>query len=580
MFLKYVKSNYIKIFFSNFEQKWFDDGSNYRTNYEDKWDRIKLDQKLTNYEIWEVRELIKAWKLKETLEIKSDTQTKLVWLIESDFWVKNLAYLNTKWISIVDLKKKLSSQLWIRLDSSNSFTKDLFYAIVRFQVKKWLTPDWIIWNKTHLKLSSIQTSNNWNETNNKKLTKSKTNEKTNNYNELSSELRDIMSTNNKNWLKKILEKNNSKQDHYFVFQFITREYNWSEIRQLLTTKIWDKTYKIDFCDSRVFQRYFTANHLFWDIQHLESDKKIYSINNTWSYYNNGKRLRIFDWSTISKANRVDKARDTEPKKNKIESWFKKWNLEKEFNNNYWDLVKSVSDSLNLDKNEIDAIIHRESNFWQVKRSETGSIWIMQLTTSPFKDMLSTDRWSSYVKLFKSIPDNLISQIEPNEAQDIFRSMKNISSYNDEWKKIFDTWAMALKKHRAQPKLNILIWTIFYKLLKNKAAYKWDLHLSFSNWKLPESEVSNLLKNKVNIWRLNHLLDQKDISWINQNEYDHLVKRILNKNNIELRRTFKALVNYNWDTKIDKKGWYGWADVEIQHRFVYAIVTIIWALKRK
>lgn len=105
---------------------------------------IELDSRLNRNEIKEVTSYTQ-----EKIKLLLETQEAFKTFINTEYKWANENYLKDWWKNVEDLQKKLWFN-WKDLDGI--FWKDTFFALVDFQRKNWLVPDWLAWPKTQEKL--------------------------------------------------------------------------------------------------------------------------------------------------------------------------------------------------------------------------------------------------------------------------------------------------------------------------------------------------------------------------------------------------------------------------------------------
>lgn len=169
------------------------------------------------------------------------------------------------------------------------------------------------------------------------------------------------------------------------------------------------------------------------------------------------------------------------------------NLERKFDDNYWNLTAILESALNLPSFTLASVARKESTFWSELNSGTGSKWMLMLTNWPFRDM----RWMAsgreidgedmqkvqrYQEIFtrislsdlkqlslgtgKTVEDSLPSIIwdklealqtcSPKEAIDIFAQLQ---------------WVLKspIHKNNYLHTLNMICWSVYLKYLHENDA---------------------------------------------------------------------------------------------------------------
>ncbi len=203
----------------------------------------------------------------------------------------------------------------------------------------------------------------------------------------------------------------------------------------------------------------------------------------------------------------------------FESWVTEQNAEKEFRQKYGKFTEQLSNSLWLPNGMINAIVHKETDFWvwridkhweRVLYSQSGSKWMMQLTKWPFKDMA----WDTNRK-----NNTDIDKIE--NYRDIFKKL-NLSEI-----KSLDMW----EGKTLESTLSSDLWTKLEKI-QNPATSSEESRDIFQ-------EFGELIKNNESDWKYLHTLNMIIWSVYLSNIYDHT-------SGSEERRIKKSAQKYNWE----------------------------------
>lgn len=196
--------------------------------------------------------------------------------------------------------------------------------------------------------------------------------------------------------------------------------------------------------------------------------------------------------------------------------------EKQFNELWFDkYANQIEKALGIPDFMLNAIIERESNYWSELKSEWWSKWLTQLTNSVFDEMKdSKEKMNIFLEYFKLIPDNIIDEIQPIEAWDIFRKIKIENKIEE---KDIEILRKNIKKDKSYNHvLNMIIWWSYLKYLKDNR----------SSWvKQPEYD-DKIVQQIFSRW------NQNLKNWYKENKDMNLTQ--------EEKEWLNALINYNWN----------------------------------
>lgn len=162
----------------------------------------------------------------------------------------------------------------------------------------------------------------------------------------------------------------------------------------------------------------------------------------------------------------------------------------EYKEIYGKLSQEISSQLQIPNNLIDAIVQKESSYW-VWLEWNGSVWIMQLTKRPMKDMRgdnnntiwvnkkNSEKYQAIYNLFdfekiKNISiwnGSTLKDTLPNSVWGKLESIKNVKSIKD-FQDIMWDFLNLIKTPKWKEKhyyhtLNMIIWSVYFKSLLNK-----------------------------------------------------------------------------------------------------------------
>lgn len=209
-------------------------------------------------------------------------------------------------------------------------------------------------------------------------------------------------------------------------------------------------------------------------------------------------------------------------------------------------VESLEKALWLPNWISTSIIEQESVYWtKIDSWESKSIWLMQLNSYPFRDMIKSP--NNYKILFSQIPNDIINSIQPENARTIFQDIKDefLKDKPDLWKlkgliKQIHKYARNMKWSERFDVLNIIMWSIYLAYCKNSRVFKakskwWEPKFKKINW---ISEISN---NSI----INDLINHK---WYKLNNED---KELIHKIIASLKKDLISKDNKDNDYGINK-----------------------------
>jgi hypothetical protein len=269
-------------------------------------------------------------------------------------------------------------------------------------------------------------------------------------------------------------------------------------------------------------------------------------------------------------------------------WRKSLTWLEAFYENFWKVIQILSENLWFTEEYLLAVISLETIFnieWDKKQSKRGSLWYMQLTSIPFKDMVRRYkkdknwkedkqnyywRWRyDYLPVFKRIPDSLINMVENQEWKNLLIRLKEIDPNNKndlpEYKQIANKLRRILKNKETVEQnsvLNIIMWGVYLKVVHDTL---WTHNVyGKKQWYKP------FLKLKIDT--INSWLEYR---WckISEEELNDFKYKMENKKFSEKElRLLLATRIYNWDWNIEtpwvEHKYYYWATTYFLEQYLY------------
>lgn len=188
---------------------------------------------------------------------------------------------------------------------------------------------------------------------------------------------------------------------------------------------------------------------------------------------------------------VDKPKITTNVVNSNQKQFFDWLLEweEDFNEKYWKMIEILWENLWLPPNFIRSIIKQETKFWIDLEHPGWSRGLMQLTNSPFLDMLwyykkqkgiNADREDTYKELFAKIDIEKIKTEVGKEqlTTKIWEMLKNLPKMDKKnYYSTIEYFQSILKDKnwKYYHVLNMIIWSVYLSYLYNKYEWKkWNI----------------------------------------------------------------------------------------------------------